>query len=471
MADVFISYKSERRNSARHLAKVIKLHGYSVWYDYGLASGADFGPQIEAEIRRAKVAVVLWCDLSRTSPWVLEEAQLALNLNLLVPTWIEKVDIPLGFARLDTVDLTTWDGAPRAGALDRFFDQLVQRIGRPMTPDVAALREFEDDWRSFGSPTLARFPLTAPIEDKFQRSALVTPPSQESVQVSAAASAREAWETLKNTTNIARLKQFVKSVAHSPLALAAEQRIEELEIGEPASLALRDVPENDWRCFRPRAITKAIMTRCTPASLRALAAQGDSKAQLLLGTAYVAGITPFASDPQEGLRLLRLAADQGEIEARTSIGTAYFNGLGVDIDMKAAVQQFRLASDAGSPNGIALLGRAYILGDGVERDQERAVALFKRAADLGSAAGISNLGVAYKEGAGGLAKSDEKFVEQTMRAAALEYPTAVSNLAHIYETGVGGVARDPAETKRLYERAADLGDERAIAWLESQGNK
>jgi len=47
VADVFISYKTERRNAAQHLARVLELNGYSVWFDYGLLSGQDLGPQIE----------------------------------------------------------------------------------------------------------------------------------------------------------------------------------------------------------------------------------------------------------------------------------------------------------------------------------------------------------------------------------------------------------------------------------------
>ncbi len=34
MADVFISYKRERRNAADHLAHILELNGFSVWFDY-----------------------------------------------------------------------------------------------------------------------------------------------------------------------------------------------------------------------------------------------------------------------------------------------------------------------------------------------------------------------------------------------------------------------------------------------------
>ena len=92
MADIFISYKSERRNAAQHLSRILELNGYSVWFDYGLFSGINFGRQIEREIRAAaKAVVVLWCSLSRVSRWVLEEADLAQSLETFTPVWLERV--------------------------------------------------------------------------------------------------------------------------------------------------------------------------------------------------------------------------------------------------------------------------------------------------------------------------------------------------------------------------------------------
>jgi hypothetical protein len=58
VADVFISYKRERRNAAQHLARILELNGYSIWFDYRLLSGRDFGLQLEREIRAAKAVVV-----------------------------------------------------------------------------------------------------------------------------------------------------------------------------------------------------------------------------------------------------------------------------------------------------------------------------------------------------------------------------------------------------------------------------
>jgi hypothetical protein len=165
LADVFISYKSDRRAAAQHVSRILELNGYSVWFDYGLLSGADFGRQIEREMRAAKAAVVLWCSLSRDSPWVIEEAHLAEKLGIFTPVWLERVDPPLGFGRADTIDLSDWDGAPRSRWLDRLLNEIARRVGRDPVPQFRGLQEYEQTWRSFGAPPLTRFALTAPIAD------------------------------------------------------------------------------------------------------------------------------------------------------------------------------------------------------------------------------------------------------------------------------------------------------------------
>ena len=134
MADVFISYKTERRNAAQHLSRILELNGFSVWFDYGLLSGADFGPQIERELRAAKAVVVLWCRLSHDSHWVLEEAHLAERLGTMTPVWLEPVELPLGFGRADTIDLSNWDGSPRSASLDRLLNEVGRRVGRDPVP-------------------------------------------------------------------------------------------------------------------------------------------------------------------------------------------------------------------------------------------------------------------------------------------------------------------------------------------------
>ncbi len=163
LADIFISYKSDRRYAAQHLSKILELNGYTVWFDYALLSGTDFGLQIEDELRAAKVVIVLWCSRSRQSRWVREEADLATKLHTFTPVWLERVDLPLGFARADTIDLTIWDGAPRSNGLDRLLDEIARRVGRDPTPSSRELKTYEQMWRSFGALRLKDFPLIPPV--------------------------------------------------------------------------------------------------------------------------------------------------------------------------------------------------------------------------------------------------------------------------------------------------------------------
>jgi hypothetical protein len=139
MADIFISYKTERRKAAEHLAAVLSLYGYSVWFDYDLIKGRDFGLQIGREIRAAKALVALWCSLSVSSRWVVEEADLGDELGILIPAIIEPCQLPVGFRRKDFVDLSPWDGSPRSHQFDPLLRALPTRTGRPPALDFNAL--------------------------------------------------------------------------------------------------------------------------------------------------------------------------------------------------------------------------------------------------------------------------------------------------------------------------------------------
>jgi formylglycine-generating enzyme required for sulfatase activity len=163
--DIFISYKSERRKAAEHLAAVLTHYGYSVWFDYQLIKGSDFGLQIGRRIREARALVVLWCARSVESRWVVEEAALGDRLGTLVPVVIEPCELPVGFQRQDYIDMSAWDGAPRGHQLDPLIDAVEQRIGRPPHLDLKGVRQFEDAWRRYGAPSLKAFALGKPLED------------------------------------------------------------------------------------------------------------------------------------------------------------------------------------------------------------------------------------------------------------------------------------------------------------------
>ena len=165
MADVFISYKSERRAAAQHLARVLELHGYSVWFDYGLYSGRDFGRQIERELQAARAVLVLWCTLSVDSEWVFAEAYKAKDMDKLIPARMEPAGIPVPFNVADTIDLESWDGAPRGHRLDRLLGEIARLTGREPVPAFNGLRTYDEQWRGLGALKLAQLPLSAKVQE------------------------------------------------------------------------------------------------------------------------------------------------------------------------------------------------------------------------------------------------------------------------------------------------------------------
>ncbi len=176
MADIFISYKSERRAAAEHFAEVLKRYGYTVWFDYELVKGENFAAQIEHEIREAKALVALWCSRSVVSPWVREEVHLARELGILVPVKIEACQVPMGSRLVRTIDLSAWDGGPRASALDPLIDALEKVTGRDAVLARKALIEYEDAWWRVGSHRPRAFALKTALEEPETKRFGVKPP-------------------------------------------------------------------------------------------------------------------------------------------------------------------------------------------------------------------------------------------------------------------------------------------------------
>jgi formylglycine-generating enzyme required for sulfatase activity len=242
MAEIFISYKSERRKAAEHLATVLSHYGYSVWFDYQLIKGNDFGFQIDRRVREAKALVALWCSLSVGSRWVAEEVDLAHNLGILIPVKIEPCELRVGFRRQDYIDVSSWDGAPRSNELDPLIDALEQRIGRPANLDLKGVRQYESTWRLFGAPKLAAFALGKPLataeserrlsQAETATSPVVTPPvapAPADYQRELIALAAREWPAVRDSADPQRLERFERGFPGTFYAEEARARQQEIE--------------------------------------------------------------------------------------------------------------------------------------------------------------------------------------------------------------------------------------------------
>src|SRR5262245_23058656 len=107
---VFISYSRKDRSTADAIVKVLEAKGHKVWIDReDIPGGQNFGSVIDSAIDTAGAVVVLWSKDSAASPYVQDEADRGRARNVLVAARIDGVRLPLGFGRLQTYDLESWD--------------------------------------------------------------------------------------------------------------------------------------------------------------------------------------------------------------------------------------------------------------------------------------------------------------------------------------------------------------------------
>jgi hypothetical protein len=117
MAEVFISYAHPDRELAAALAGRLAGRGYTVWWDHELVGGAEFRDVIVKELRQAHHALVIWSPNSIASKWVIDEAEVALELGKLVPIKtgsLAATEIPIGFRQLQAINLDSVDAIIRA---------------------------------------------------------------------------------------------------------------------------------------------------------------------------------------------------------------------------------------------------------------------------------------------------------------------------------------------------------------------
>jgi TolB-like protein len=113
MGRVFLSYAREDRQRTETLARVLEKAGHEVWWDRHIDSGDEFAAQIEAELDKADVVLVVWSNASVKSRWVRDEAAVGGDTGRLVPVSIDGTLPPMGFRQFHTMDLSRWNGSKR----------------------------------------------------------------------------------------------------------------------------------------------------------------------------------------------------------------------------------------------------------------------------------------------------------------------------------------------------------------------
>ncbi len=131
MSDIFICYSRTDITIATQLMQRLQAAGWDVFIDKKTHVGRRWHEEIEKELHAAKAVVVLWSGNSRNSDYVLEEAEYGKRKDILFPAFIEQVEPPYGFSRIQTADLISWKGNPDHPGLIEILDALRLHLNSP----------------------------------------------------------------------------------------------------------------------------------------------------------------------------------------------------------------------------------------------------------------------------------------------------------------------------------------------------
>jgi hypothetical protein len=185
------------------------------------------------------------------------------------------------------------------------------------------------------------------------------------------------------------------------------------------------------------------------------AEHGQAHAQLMLGDLYLQG-TGVTRDPTTAIAWVRRSAEQGYPPAESALGGAYASGNGVPQDGAQAVAWLRKASDQGNTGADHMLADMYEKGTVVPQDFTESVRWLRKAADLEDRVAEYSVGVAYGLGRG-VPLDHAQEAQWYHKAADHKYAPAQFNLGYAYENGLG-VPQDREQAVLWYRKAADQGN-------------
>lgn len=166
-------------------------------------------------------------------------------------------------------------------------------------------------------------------------------------------------------------------------------------------------------------------------------------------------------------RYLELGDDGGDPFSIYNLALALSAGhLGFPTDLSSAATKYQRAADLGWVNAIRQMGWVYQNGLGVGKNEVTALGYYQEAADLGLVIAWQDLGVFYQEGRGGLEAQPEVALEWFRKAANQGDDNAMASLGRAYALGLG-TPRDIELAKLWYGRASATGNEQAARQLEA----
>ncbi|HEU5092340.1 MAG TPA: toll/interleukin-1 receptor domain-containing protein [Nitrospira sp.] len=136
MSDIFISYASPDRARAERLKAWFEEAGWSVWIDRAIDLGEGWEQQIQNELDRAALVVVLWGPAARRSEWVQREASVAQQSGRLLQVHATGLPLLPPFDVLQAVRMQSWSGEAGHSERVKLLRAVADRLGKPLPPHL-----------------------------------------------------------------------------------------------------------------------------------------------------------------------------------------------------------------------------------------------------------------------------------------------------------------------------------------------
>ena len=152
----------------------------------------------------------------------------------------------------------------------------------------------------------------------------------------------------------------------------------------------------------------------------------------------------------DALARIRARVNKKDPEAINSLGKDYCHGsLGLQRDMRRAVELWKEAAELGSIEAVHSLGVAYCRGDGVEKDKDKGAEYYRKAAMQGNVESRFQLGY-YEERRGNYGRAVRHF----LISAKMGDNKSIEIIKHAFTAGVA-TKEQYAQALRGYQYAVE----------------
>lgn len=196
-------------------------------------------------------------------------------------------------------------------------------------------------------------------------------------------------------------------------------------------------------------------------------ANGQSDVLFSLGIGYYygwdqyIGIESDQPDKAKAADVLELSAEQGSLHAQNFVAKMYYIGDGVSTDTAKAFKWYAKAAEQGSVESQLQLADMLYEGIGTEQNYQKAFEWYTKAAEQGNAIAEERLGDCFVSGKG-TEKNINEGINWYNKAMQKGSTTAKEKLSEYYFALAEQNKSDKDEAVKLYEKAAEIGNMKAV---------